>query len=226
MKRKYLALLVSTLLLATAPAPPTPAAIPVLEVIKQGVIKVIKAIDLMIQRLQTKTIWLQNAAKTIENQLSKFKLEEIASWSEKQRQLYQQYYDELWKVRSTIATYHRISQIVKRQRQIVEHYQFTWSMVNQDKHFTKDEIDYMYQVYAGILRESVDNLEQVLLVVNAYKTQMTDARRLEIINAAGDRVEENFQDLYLFNQQAIQLSLHRAKDAHEIQTVKKLYGLE
>jgi glutamate racemase len=64
------------------------AQIPVLEIIKAGVTKAIKAVDLKIQRLQNKTIWLQNAQKTMENAMSKLKLTEIGDWVEKQRKLY------------------------------------------------------------------------------------------------------------------------------------------
>jgi hypothetical protein len=46
-------------------------------VIKQAIIKVIKALDLQVQRLQNKTIWLQNAQKTLENTMSKLQLNEI-----------------------------------------------------------------------------------------------------------------------------------------------------
>ncbi len=224
--RKHIAIfLMSTLLLTAAPVQQAQSAIPVMEIIKQGVIKVIKAIDLMIQRLQTKTIWLQNAQKVLENKLSQFKLKEIAQWTEKQRQLYKKYYDELWKVRQTIATYHRITQIINRQKQIIEQYQFTWKMVKQDKHFTKSEIDYMYYVYTGILNESVDNIDQILLVINSYKTQMSDAKRLEMIDKAGEGIEQNYRDLKQFNEQNIRLSINRAKDEHEIESIKKLYGL-
>jgi len=201
------------------------AQIPVLEIIKQGVKKVIKAIDLMIQRMQNKTIWLQNAQKVLENKLSEFKLSEIAQWTEKQRTLYKEYYDELWKVRNTITTYQRIRQIMDRQVMIVGEYKRTWELVNQDKHYTSAEIDYMYRVYTGIMDESLFNLDQILLVVNSFKTQMSDAKRLEIINLAGEGIEQNYADLKQFNQQNVQLSLSRAKDEHEIQTLKKLYGI-
>jgi hypothetical protein len=48
---------------------------------------------------------------------------------------------------------------------------------------------------------------------------------LEIINKAGDGIEKNYQDLCQFNNQNIQLSMNRAKDQNEVNTVKKLYGL-
>ena len=68
------------------------AQIAVLEVIKAGVKKVIRAVDLKVQRLQNETIWLQNAQKVLENQLSKLKLTEIADWTERQKELYSDYY--------------------------------------------------------------------------------------------------------------------------------------
>ena len=45
----------------------------ILEVIQAGIKKAIKAVDLKIQRLQNKTIWLQNAQKVLENKMSKLK---------------------------------------------------------------------------------------------------------------------------------------------------------
>jgi hypothetical protein len=180
----------------------------------------------MFQRLQNESIALQIAQKVIENTLSKLKLKEIADWSEKHRQLYRKFYDELWQVRSTLATYHRVSMIIKRQKQIVEQYSFTWHMVSQDKHFTSSEIDYIYRVYTGILNESISNLDQILLVINSFKIQMADARRLEIINEAGDKIDENYYDLQAFNTETIKLSLNRSKDEQEIEAVKQLYGIQ
>ncbi len=224
--RKFsFAILILTLCVTMTPIQEAKAVIPIAKIIQEGVIKVIKAFDLMIQRLQTKTIWLQNAQKIIENKLNQLKLTEIAQWSDKQRQQYKKYFDELWKIRNTLQTYQRIRQITERQVFLVQEYKRTWNLVNQDKHFTRMEIDYMYRTYTGIIDDSIFNLEQLMLVVNSFKTQMSDARRLEIINKAGDGIDQNYADLKKFNNQNIQLSLNRAKGEHELQTVKKLYGI-
>lgn len=222
---KIKTLILITLLSFSLPITEAPAQIPIASIIKGTIVKVIKAFDLMIQRLQNECIALQNAQKVIENTLSKLKLAEIADWTEKHRAMYQKFYDELWQVRSTLATYHRISTIINRQKQIVQQYSFTWHMIQQDKHFTQSEIDYMAGVYTGMINESVDNLEQILLVINSFKTQMSDARRLAIINQAGDRIDDNYYDLIEFNNENIALSLNRSKDDDEVTAVKKLYGL-
>ena len=50
------------------------AQIVVSQVLSETVGRVIRAIDLEVQRLQNQTIWLQDAQKTLENQLSKLKI--------------------------------------------------------------------------------------------------------------------------------------------------------
>jgi hypothetical protein len=55
------------LLLCTIPNRHVQAQVPIYDIIKAAVKKVIMAVDLKIQRLQNKTIWLQNAQKRLEN---------------------------------------------------------------------------------------------------------------------------------------------------------------
>lgn len=196
------------------------------KVIKEGVKKVIKAIDLQVQRLQNKTIWLQNAQKTLENTLSKLKLDEIGGWVDKQKNLYKDYYEELAKVKNIIAYYQRIKDITQKQVRLIDEYKRAWNLFQKDKNFSVDELSYMAKVYGGILEQSADNMEQIYLVINSFKTQMTDAKRLELIAAAADKVDNNYYDMMRFSQQNIGLSMQRAKAKSEVDVVKELYGLK
>jgi hypothetical protein len=194
--------------------------------LKAAVKKVIKAIDLNIQRLQNKTIWLQNAQKTIENTMSKIKLDEITGWVEKQKALYQVYFDELRKVKTAISYYYRIREVTSMQLQLVGAYKNALSLFKQDKHFTIKEINSMSDVYSGILDESIKNLDEILSIMTSFSLQMDDAKRLEFINASANAIEQNYLDLLKFNQQNISLSLNRSRDLSEINQVKMLYGLQ
>ncbi|MBB6108682.1 mannitol-specific phosphotransferase system IIBC component [Mucilaginibacter lappiensis] len=195
-------------------------------VLGETVGRVIRAIDLQVQRMQNKTIWLQNAQKALENQLSKLKLTEISGWSQKQKDLYSGYYNELWQVKSVIAYYERIKDITEKQATLVSQYNHAWNLLKQDKHFSVDELKYMQSVYSGIMQESVKNLDEILVVINSFKTQMSDAKRLELVNEAADRVDTNCSDLKEFNHQNYVLSIQRAKDENEIATLKRYYGIE
>lgn len=224
-KKKIMICLLCFLLISIPARPATVAAIPILEIVKAVAKKVIKAIDLRIQKLQNKTIWLQNAQKKIENILSKLKLDEISDWTQKQKELYRNYYEELAKVKSIITYYQRIKDISAKQIRLVDEYERTWNLFQKDAHFNSSELDYMQSVYSGILDESLKNIDQIFLVLDSFTTQMSDAKRLEIINAAADQIDANYDDLTLFNRQNILLSLQRAKTEHDIKSVKQFYGI-
>jgi hypothetical protein len=224
--KKYMVILpMSAMTLFVALPQGANAQIAVLEVIKAGVKKVIKAVDLKVQRLQNQTIWLQNAQKVLENQLSKLKLTEIADWTQKQKDLYGEYYNELWEIKSAIAYYKRIKDLTEKQIAIVDEYKWAWNLFRQDKHFRPEELSYMEEVYKGILDESIKNLDQILLVVNSFKTQMSDANRLEIISEAANKMETNYSDLKQFNTQNSQLSIQRAGSLDEAAKLKEIYGI-
>ena len=199
------------------------AQVVITEVIKAAATKVIKAIDLKVQRMQNQTIWLQNAQKALENQLSKLRLDEITGWTDQQRALYSNYYNELWQIKSVISYYERIKDMTVKQVAMVREYRQAWSVLRRDEHFNAIELNQMEHVYAGMLDASLKNLDQIMLVVNGYQTQMTDEQRLELINHAGDRFDENYKDLRQFNTQNIMLSLHRSKELNDLQTIKHLY---
>ncbi|MEO7488865.1 MAG: conjugal transfer protein TraI [Ferruginibacter sp.] len=224
--KKQISIAGMILLLSLATVEKSQAQIPVLEIIKAGVKKVILAIDLKIQRLQNQTIWLQNAQKTLENEMSKLKLKEIGDWADKQKKLYAEYFEELSKVKSAISTYHTVREIISKQGQLVTECSRAFNLSKQDQNFTPQEIEYMGQVYSGILEESLKDIEQVQMVITAFAIQMTDEKRLLIISNASDNLDRNLGDLRQFNQQNIRISLQRSKERNDINVVKKLYGLE
>ena len=198
---------------------------PVTEVIKAGVKKAIVAMDLQVQRLQNRTIWLQNAQKVLENKLSELRLSEIADWTERQRQLYAEYYEELWKVKAAIAFYGQVRDIIWQQAAMVEAYRRAYALFRQDGNFSVEELGYMQRGYTGILGESVKDLDQVLLAVNSFAVQMSDGERLALIHRAAESLARHYSDLREFNEQAIRLALQRAGERNDLQRVERLYGL-
>lgn len=225
-KRRTVKLMLVVLLIAATPCAKTQAQIPIIEIIKQGIKKVIMAVDLEVQRMQNKTIWLQNAQREMENVLSQTKLTEISDWVQKQKDLYGDYFNELWQIKDAIQYYHKIEEITEKQIRLVSEYESAYKLFKQDDHFTPDEIDYMGKVYTGIIDESLKNLDQLFLVINSFTTQMTDEKRMQTINDACTAIDENYNDLKAFNNENMMLSLQRSKDLNEVSVVKQLYGLQ
>lgn len=198
------------------------AQIVILEIIKAA----INAADLVVQQIQNETIVLQNAQKELENVMTKLDLDDITDWVTKIRDLYADYYKELETVKDIISGYDKIKTLVDMQARIVSQYQSAYGLFKKDKHFSVTELDNMANVYSGILDQSLKNLDQALLVVNALTTSMTDAQRLNIINSASSGMQKNYDDLKRFNNQNIQLSLQRGAAQGDIDEVKEMYGLE
>jgi len=207
------------------PVQQTKAADPILQIIKEAVIKVIKEIDLQIQRLQNKTIWLQNAQKTVENKMSELKLNEIKDWVEKQRKQYEEYFDELWRVKTAITYLKTVKDIIERQSSLVKEYKQAWAVFQKDKHFSKEELQYMYAVYNGILEQSIKNIDQLTLVITSFETQMTDGKRLELIQTIAGTLDEQYADLKNFNEQNKLIAIQRGLEKGEIDHVRRLYAL-
>lgn len=181
-------------------------------ILNETVGKIIRAIDLEVQKAQNQTIWLQNAQKAIENQLHQLQLSNIAGISTQQKNLFTEYYNELSNVKAVITGYEQVVNIINRQQQLVSLYKTSWAATQQDGHFSAAEQQQIEQVYSGILLESTNNLDQLAKVINSLQTQMTDEQRIEIIDHIAKQADGNYQDLKKFTNQNIRLSMARAHD--------------
>lgn len=220
-----MAMAMLTLMLVFA-ARSSQAQIPIIDIIKAVAKAVIRKIDLQIQKQQNKVIWLQNAQKVLENGMSKLKLDEISDWTKKQRDLYDEYYKELWRVKNAVTTYSKVKDIVATQLRLVDEYKNAWGLLQQDKHFTPTELAEMYRVYSGILEESLKNIDQMMLVASSFRTQMSDGQRTAMITEAGTRLERNLTDLRSFNSRNFRLSIGRAASFSEAAMLRKMYGIQ
>lgn len=196
-----------------------------IEAILDAIKAAIKAADIAVQKVQNATIDLQNVQKQIENALSQSELGDIAGWVQKQKDLYQDYFQELWQVKTVITEYKKVSDIIAKQKQLVTDYKQAFALAQQDTHFSASEQQYMLSVYTGIIDESIKDLDQILHIVEAFTVQMSDEQRLKIINTCADNIERDITDLRKFNNQAIQVSLQRAKDQNDLNSIRRLYGL-
>jgi hypothetical protein len=197
----------------------------VISLIKKAITKVINAVDLEVQRLQTQTIWLQDAQKELENTMSQLKLSEITDWVQKQKDLYAEYYQELSEVKQIIRDYDKAREIVQLQEKIVSLYQSAFAALKKNPNFQPGEIDYMGLVYTGILSQSLENAGQALLAVNSLVTQMSDGARLEILDNTARSMRKLYSDLQAFNSEAVRLSLQRAAEKNDVQTHKNYLGI-
>jgi len=185
----------------------------------------IEAIDVGVQKAQNAVIDLQNAEKQIENELSQTQLAQIADWTQQQKDLYSNYFTELWKVKSVITNFRKITSIIANQAQLVSEYKTAYAQVRRDPHFTPNEVNYIYSVLTGIVNESIQNIDQITKLLESFTVQMSDADRMRLIQHASDNIQREIGNLRAFNNQNAALSLQRATDQNDLNAIKHLYGL-
>jgi hypothetical protein len=196
-----------------------------ISIINAAVKKAIVAADLAVERLQTETIGLQNTEKAVENDMDVTELGDIAGWVRQQRDLFAEYYSELWQVKEALGTYERVKGMIERQVAIVSGAKQMLSIVGQDKHFSVAEVGQLSSVASGIITASAKNLKGLEMVITALVTQMDDAGRLGIIDQVGSGIDQNYRDLAQFSQETYLLSLQRAAGAADVETTKALYNI-
>lgn len=223
MKKIKILQLITVGILIFAPVTNTYGQLAIAQIIQAGIKRVIKAVDLRIQRMQNQTLWLQNAQKEIENSLSKLRLKEISDWSERQKELYSNYYQELTKVKSVIRYYRKITQMADLQKSILQEYRIAWNSIAVEPLLSVSEKAFIKQVHQGILQECLENFDLLALIVESFLTQMTDAERIILIEQAHQRIERNYLDMKAFNQQNTLLRLNRKKSEQEVQQLRKMY---
>ena len=175
--------------------------------------KVIKAIDLKVQKLQNVTIWLQQAQSVAENELSKAKLSEITGWQQQLSELYAGYFAELKQVKSSIKGMTQIKRIVEMQGRVILEY----------GRMAKDaQVKIQYD---ALLNSSMDIL-QTLYAVLGSEYSMKDVERICMITTLRDAMNRCLSNIQTLNKQQVAMAAARARCQADLQFVKKLNGIQ
>lgn len=206
-------------------APQGRASAQILDIIDEAIKKALETADLQIQRLQTRTLWLQNTQKGLENSMAGGLLDDITGWVQQQDDLYSEYYNELWLVKDAFSSYSKVAALIEKQAQLLKDYQQATAAVKRDPHFSPGELTHILSVYSGILDAGIRNTARLGSVIQAFVTQMDDDGRLRIIDQTAADIDSNYSALRAYTQENSLLSMQRGRDEADIRTIKSLYGL-
>lgn len=201
------------------------AQVPVLGIVQTILKKVITSLDIKVQQLQLQSLNLQCAQKETENALSQGKLAEIVAWLQQEEDLYSAYYAELWQVKPVLYGCTPIRVIQDRDQKVAQSCRQAMALFAQDGHFSDAEMGHITAVLDGFLDASAQNLDRLTLLITDGSTQMSDGRRLGLIDEAARQSEDELDQLQTFTNAQELLSLHRARTLQDLQSVQRLYGL-
>ena len=146
----------------------------------------------------------------------------IKDISEGNFSLHKAFLDALLEVSPAVRKYKRISDIIGYQIRLVKEYKAAFNEFKNGDTFTPEEIEYLSKVYANLFKESVESLDELMVVITSGRLRMSDDERLEAIDRIYASVEDQFSFLKEFNGNTAMLALQRKSENADVTLSKKL----
>jgi len=149
----------------------------------------------------------------------------VSSLSKGNFDLHSVYLNGLLSINPTVKNYGRIAEILLQQASLISEYKSTYSRFKQSSTFSASELSYMSDIYVQLVKQSLENLDELANVLTAGKLRMSDQERMQAIDRIYSSSSDKLQFLRYFNRQGVVLSLQRSKDLGDTRTLKQLYGI-
>lgn len=133
--------------------------------------------------------------------------------------------DGLMQVSPVVKKYRKVIDIIERQGQIVKEYKNSFKRFRTSGQFNVTEIGYMSQVYSGLLDQSLQGLDELLMVITANQLRMSDEERLAAIDKIFAGMEDKLSFLRNFNRGNSILVMQRGKESVDTKVSQQLYGI-
>jgi hypothetical protein len=139
--------------------------------------------------------------------------------------IHQVFLDGLYAVSPIVRDYRRIPEIIRYQKFLAKEYKRAFERFRNDTNLTVREVRYIGNVYSYLIKQSLQNLDELLMVITASRLRMSDEERLRAIDEIFYSMEEKVAFLIHFNNSTGVLIVQRAKSKRDIDTTRKLYEL-
>lgn len=139
--------------------------------------------------------------------------------------IHQTFLDGLMQVSPTVKKYKRIAEIITYQTQLVNEYKSAFRRFDASNLFNTNEIRYMDNVYKNLFSKSLQNLEELTMVITAGKLRMSDDERINAIDRIYNDIADKLVFLRTFNKENNVLAIQRGREMVDTKVSKKLNGL-
>ena len=146
-------------------------------------------------------------------------------FTEKNMLLAKDWYEGLLQVSNTIKTYRRVRHIFERQTAIITIYSNYIGKFKADPNLTPAQVAGMVRGYTNLIQESASYLDDLAAIVSPLKSKMTDAERMELIDALDGKVTHQYELVSYFTRRNMAISMQQNKAQKDLQIIKQLYGL-
>ena len=133
--------------------------------------------------------------------------------------LHEVFLDGLMIVSPEVRKYHKVAEIMRFQTAILSDYKSAFKRLSASDVFSASDMGYLEQVYGRLNRESLQNLDRLLMAITSSKLRMSDEERLKAIDRIHADMADKLVFLRSFNRDTNLLGLQREKERAEVAAV-------
>ncbi len=139
--------------------------------------------------------------------------------------LHQLFLDGLMQVSPSVRKYRKVADIISYQTLLVKEYKSAFNRFKSSNLFNMDEISYMGGVYDNLFNRSLQNLDELVMVITAGKLRMSDEERIAAIDRIYTDMGDKLNFLRSFNRSNDVLAVQRGRENVDTKVSRKLSGL-
>lgn len=125
----------------------------------------------------------------------------------------------------SIRRYKRVRDVLGCQASIVKEYRSAFTRFKRSNLFNDGEIRYMANVYDNLFRKSLQNLDELTMIITSGKLRMSDDERINAIDRIFTDMQDKLTFLRVFNRENTVLVVQRGRELVDTKISKKLSGL-
>lgn len=140
--------------------------------------------------------------------------------------LHETFLNGLLVVNPRLRKYKRVVDIIRYQEQILKEYKTAFNEFKSSGKFTPEEINYLSKVYKNLFDRSLQNLDELTIVLTDSKLRMSDDERLTAIDRIYKEMQDKLSFLQSFDQRTNLLEQQRSRAGQDASEMQKLYDIQ
>lgn len=138
--------------------------------------------------------------------------------------IHQVFLDGLLAVNPELRKYRKVADIINYQVRILSEYQSAFNRFKSAGNFAPAEIIYLGKVYGNLFDRSLENIDELAMILTASELRMSDDERITAIDRLYEDMSGKLSFLRSFNKKTEILHRQRGQQVREHNLTKKIYG--
>lgn len=136
------------------------------------------------------------------------------------------FFNALKTVNPKIKNYTKVAEIIAMQLEIISRYKQLKKKLAGTGCIHSDEVQYIGQVFARLLDQCSNTLDELIMVTASGELEMKDDERIERIDKLHEEMTSDYTFCKSFSNDALLLASAREKEQNDLQTSRVLNGIK